>query len=142
MQIRTFLAAFILLSCSSLPEGALVRKIPAKSESEAKSIIFNHVQFLKTLFVQTRDPYYNVLKWTEECLQENIIGAMETTDAVLFSKSVLYMKNNEPGFCSRNSDVEKMVLLYTYCPNGGFVSELKMSFDDYNESVMASVCDY
>ena len=142
MRINIFYISLLFFtSCSSLPPNTIVRKIEAEDLTQAKNVVTNHVQFLKTLFIQTRDPYYNVLKWSDECLSENSIGEILEKDNSLVSKSVLFMKNNEPGYCSNNLDAIKTHLIYKYCDQQKAVLELKIHDEEIGDFELEKVCD-
>lgn len=94
----------------------VIEKISSPEEKKAIDFFINQKNFLTLLFEQSHDPYYGTPRWSDECLLENQIGEIKTTDEGIFMHSVLYLnKKNEAGFCSNSSLVEKRHLVIYYC---------------------------
>lgn len=130
----------VLFSCSHLPSGARVKEIPVANEAEAKLVIQNQINFLKSLFQQTKDPYYNVEKWTKACLDANFIGPLDIKDKSISSYSMLYLKNGEPGHCPYAEGTKLEWLVYHYCQGDKVVKEIKLPQADSPDFQQKEFC--
>ena len=138
-MIKVLGLLFILSACSSLPPGAVEKKIPAHSATDARRIIQNKVNFITSLFEQTIDPYYNVPKWNESCLKANQIGALEETESFIRSTSYLYLKNGEPGVCPQVENARRHAVIYVFCKNQSDVREVKIPLEE-NQKFEENLC--
>ena len=137
-----FLLLFLLSACAvtktnkltAFPLDAQVRTIDVSSAEQAKKVIDNHVRFLKLLFEQSRDPYYGTLKWSEECLKQNVIGERVDFNGSMASSSVLFLdENGKPGHCSGS----RLMVVYVYCAGSKIMSEIRYPFsNEYDPKVI------
>lgn len=111
---------------------ATKRDIKVSSVSDARHIIQNHRRYLSELFRQSRDPYYNKNKWSDECLRENVIGEIQEFEGHPLSISILYLDQSlQPGACSG----ERFHVIMIYCPELAAVREIKINLDDKLKAV-------
>jgi|GEM_PF-2846196 len=111
---------------------ATKRDIKVSSASDARHIIQNQLRYLSELFRQSRDPYYNKNKWSEECLRENVIGEIHEFEGHPLSISILYLDQSlQPGVCSG----ERFHVIMIYCPELGAVREIKINLADKLKAV-------
>lgn len=130
----------LIASCSNLPLGTKVKKIPTTSEYSAHKIIQNKMNFLISLFEQSVDPYYNVPKWSETCLKANSIGKTEETNTYLRQSSILYLRDGQPGFCPTDSKAEKYFVIYQYCKNTNEILELNVPYEKNQNFMETNLC--
>lgn len=117
---------FSLLSCATAPEKSAPENAgPFKvhkfsTAKEARNFITNRSRYLKLLFEQAYDPYYNTPKWSEDCLRKNVIGnVVNQSGHVLFSSRLVLNSQGEPGHCTgREAEV-----VYVQCGDEPLVSE-------------------
>jgi hypothetical protein len=111
---------------------ATKRDIKVKSASEARHIIQNHERYLSELFRQSRDPYYNKNKWSDECLRDNVVGKTHEFEGRPLSISILYLDQSlQPGACFG----ERFHVIMIYCPELGAVREIKINLADKLKAV-------
>lgn len=128
--MKTILPLLLLISaCSSIKSGggspldhlkkdrkSRKDEIPVSSVEEARRTITNKRNFLTLLFEQSRDPYYGVPKWTEECLEENKIGDIKETSEEISFVSVLYLDSTgSAGHCLESANTKKSYNIYLFC---------------------------
>lgn len=130
----------ILSACSQLPKNAYVRRISVSGEAEARNVIKNQGSFLKDIFQQSHDPYYNLPKWSEACLKGNIIGEAVEKDGAIRSVSELWLKNNEAGYCPGKDESVKSLAIFEYCPGTKEVLVLKFPEEGNQHFKEKSVC--
>jgi aromatic ring hydroxylase len=118
------------------------KRIPAASKTQARSIIQNHLNFLTMLFEQSKDPYYNVPKWTDECLEENKIGTITETESQLQAVSLLYLsRSHEVGHCGRTPGAYQAYVVYIYCEKGNEVLEVKYPVENQKAPGQINLCE-
>ena len=133
MNTVLLIAIFFLSACTHLPKqkiqivDANIREIKANSVSEANYILLNQQRYLHELFRQSRDPYYNKNKWSNECLSENVLGELHNFKGNPLLISVLYLDQSfQPGACFG----ELFHVIMIYCPDLGIVREIKINLAD------------
>lgn len=131
---------FFCVSCAQLPENAKIRRIPVEGEGQARAVIGNQVSFLKDLFKQSYDPYYNLPKWDTQCLAANQIGQSPEATSALRSVSELWLKNNEAGYCPGKDNSVRSYVIFEYCPGEGAVVEVKVPAEKASALKEASIC--
>lgn len=128
----------LLVSCSSVKQGRLLKETPVASAKEARHHIQNKLNFLTMLFAQSRDPYYGTPKWTLDCLKENKIGQLEETKNGIQAISELYLgSDGSPGFCPGSPEATKSSLVYVYCFDQDSLWEIR---DDENRGSSTDWC--
>ena len=132
-----------VMSCSTSPNKKFqFKSIPAANKAQGRSIIQNHLNFLQLLFEQSKDPYYNVPKWTTECLEENKIGKVTETGQHMQAISFLYVNDsNEVGHCSRSSKTYPAYVIYVYCDTTNEVREIKYRVEEKNDLESINLCE-
>lgn len=134
---------FCLISCTTSAKKNLhYKSIPATDKAQARSIIQNHLNFLHLLFEQSQDPYYNVPKWTAECLEENKIGPLTESEKSVQAISVLYVNSlNEVGQCSRSPRTFPAYVIYIYCNKTHEVREIKYPVGNQKDPKSINLCE-
>lgn len=132
-----------LISCTTNPKKNFkIKSIPAYDKKQARSIIQNHINFLQILFKQSHDPYYNVPKWSSQCLKENEIGELIESETKLQSNSLLYLsKTHEVGYCSQAEGTYLAHVIYIYCEKKNEVLEMKIPVENQKNPEIISLCD-
>ncbi len=116
------------------------REIQTISEQESGAWIQNQNNFIKMLFEQSKDPYYGVPKWTEQCLKENKIGKINKSANAIWAVSELYLKNGAPGHCSNSSASKKFTVIFLYCKEMSKLFEIKIPWKPELENIDDSIC--
>lgn len=118
----------LLSSCTTVPlDRNPDKKISVNNSSDAKHVIQNQLNFLKTMFTQSHDPYYNVPRWTEQCLRDNQIGTIQETDKAIYAISRLWLnESGSAGFCMGDPKARYSTQIYLFCKNSSFVAEYRI----------------
>lgn len=106
---------FLLFSCATakLPTTAKVTEKNFSTAEEARHFVKNRLTYLRLLFEQSFDPYYNTPKWDPACLVANQIGKLQEKNGSLWFVSRLFLnENGDVGFCS--GKMTEITLLH--CP--------------------------
>jgi hypothetical protein len=144
-MIKLFLlgSLFMLFSCATSPkQDFLTKRIPAANKTQARNIIQNHLNFLTMLFEQSKDPYYNVPKWTDECLQSNEIGKITETETQLQAVSLLYLSHShEVGHCYRTPGAYQAYVVYIYCEKSNEVLEVTYPVEKHKVPGEINLCE-
>lgn len=136
-MIKFFALLSLLLSCTSgnsllkdaqTSQAITFKTITVDSPIEAKKYILNQRNYLVLLFEQSRDPYYGVPKWNEQCLKDNRIGEIhETQENVLLVSRLYFDKSGNPGFCFENRPPYYGQHIIIYCKNKNQINDLKVN---------------
>lgn len=141
-----------LFACSFIKSGSVrerissnkhasIKKIHTNSEKEAKNWIQNQINFLAMIYQQSRDPYYGIPKWSEECLNENKIGEIAKTENGLQVISEIYLnQQGMPGFCSTSPNARRSLIIYLYCVNQDHVLEIKVPWSPDYANLPGNLC--
>lgn len=129
---RLSLLLFLSSCATKIPlseiEDAIVSVHQVQDRQEAVKFIQSRYNFLKLLFEQSRDPYYGKFKWSQKCLEENVIGPVIDTGSSVTMNSSLYLDSKlESGFCPESAVLRYNVIL-TWCENSLVVNEYKIPF--------------
>ena len=104
----------------------VMKTIPVESKSEAKKYIQNQRNYLVLLFEQSRDPYYGVPKWKDECLKANRIGEIiETDNRIVLSSKLYFDLKGTPGFCFGDASIVYGQQIIIYCEDDKVVKDMK-----------------
>lgn len=133
-MIKRILPLAFLVACSMAEtiekkvqktDPLVMKSVPVKSKSEAKKYIQNQRNYLVLLFEQSRDPYYGVPKWKDECLKANRIGEIvETQSAVILSSQLYFDPKGTPGFCFGDPSIVYGQQLIIYCEGDNVVKDM------------------
>lgn len=122
-------------------QDAKIKKIPVSDRGQAEKVINIRLQFLKLLFEQSIDPYYNTPKWTPACLAENKIGEVEKFSNGAQLVSELYINLvDQTGFCSSNVTARKAKVIYVYCEPSAEVIEITLPLVNFSDKVEGNLC--
>jgi hypothetical protein len=143
IKLISFGFLFYFISCSTGTKKPLpFKSIPAENQVQARSIIQNHLNFLNLLFEQSKDPYYNVPKWTPECLEENKIGKLNENGKDMQAISILYVNDlKEVGQCSRSERTYPAYVIYVYCEKSHEVREIKYVVGTQKDPKSLNLCE-
>jgi hypothetical protein len=140
------------LSCSSRQQfssldelaktpGYKLKKIEVASQKEARTWMQNQLNFVTMLFQQSRDPYYGVPKWSDECMKENKIGHITENPKGLQVVSELYLSEQGfPGLCSTSTGATRSFIIYIYCQETTFVQEIRIPWGKNLSSLATDLC--
>lgn len=130
--LLSLIAAFT--GCSNLE----YRQIPVTSKEQASMVINNEITFLKDTFIQSREPYYGGLRWSPECLADNVIGnIIEDEKTIRVQSRLILNENGDPGFCTG----EKNIMILLFCDGDKFVREYKVPVDSKKNKPGIISCD-
>lgn len=131
----------VLVGCASLkteiqqlPVGKTYSIIPLAHQSlaESRKMMNNKRNFLLAIFEQYHDPYYNISRWTKECIDENQIGVVQESSDGIFFVSQLYLNHaSEPGFCSSLYYAVKSYVVYYQCKGSQTYTQIRIPSDDF-----------
>jgi hypothetical protein len=148
---KLLLSLFFLVACSMAETlekrvekaGPLVMKsIPVKSRSEANKYIQNQRNYLILLFEQSRDPYYGVPKWKDECLKANRIGdIIETQSAIVLSSRLYLDPKGNPGFCFGDPAIVYGQQIIVYCEGDNVVKDMSFKTTKGLDHTKYKICD-
>ncbi len=114
----------LLISCASkkLPVNARVTEKQFATSQEARNFVKNRFNYLKLLFEQSHDPYYNTPKWEADCLTHNQIGKIQEKEgSSWFISDLIVNQNGDVGFCS-GTQTEITIL---HCPEEKKIYEIR-----------------
>lgn len=153
MQLMKYLYLLpLFFACSFIKSGSVmerissnkdasIKKIQTNSEKDAKNWIQNQINFLAMIYQQSRDPYYGVPKWSEECLKENKIGDISKTENGLQAISEIYLnQDGMPGFCSTSQNAHRSLIIYLFCENQDHVLEIKVPWSPEYTNLPENLC--
>lgn len=135
IKINFIAIIFLFISCSHNKQVRfLTKRTTVSNQTEAKFILENQKQYLEMIFQQSKDPYYGKLRWTQECIDENKIGKIET-EKYLQLISVVYLNQYlSPGFCSNQTGSAKYVDLVIFCSSQKEVREYKIPYKNFSNN--------
>jgi hypothetical protein len=97
--------------------------IKIESSENARSMVFNHLEFLKDFYKQSKDPYFGTDRWSSDCIKRNQIGTVvENSSAVFFKAFQTTDPNLKIGNCgARSLDT---IYLVGQCKETGYFYEM------------------
>lgn len=123
----------IIASCSTaipLPKKT-VKEFSVSSKLEARKILETRQRYLKLLFENNEMPIDMEKKWTQSCVEENIVGEVEDAQDNLMLVSELYLDSAlKEGFCSDKFYVRKYYVAYVYCEDQGKVLDIRFPYTE------------
>lgn len=135
-MIKNIFLLALAMACAQFPKEAKVKHIPVQNEKEATFVIQNQINFLKSIFQQSTEPYYKIQKWHPVCLAANKVGEQKN----LRSVSMLWLKDGNPGHCAFSETAVKSFVIYQYCPKTSEVLEIKIPMDTHPEYKDKNLC--
>ena len=100
---------------------------------EALALLRRKQSYYKALFQQSFDPYYGTPKFSEECLQENSISEIVTTDRGAFLAMTLVLSpTGDAGYCSKSdiAGITRSHMVYLVCGSETRVQRLIMKAEE------------
>ncbi len=136
-KITLFLLLVLISSCADAPLFNRVtedypddwEKIPVKDRLEAKKAMLKEYNFLKLLFVESRDPYYGTPKWGEKCLADNTFEYKEENGMIALKTNLYIDSSRKPGFCSGKAEYFRSNELMLYCGDAHFYWKIRFPQD-------------
>lgn len=133
--MKSLIILFLVYGCASKQKLSDIAKederfklntFAIKDESEAATRIQNRLTYLKLLFEQSRDHYFETPKWEEHCFQDNRPGKLERNGKIIYSVSRLYFDSRKiEGFCSDKPYAYPGYSVDVFCPDEKFLRQYK-----------------
>lgn len=148
---KWYLPFLFLLGCSTIEtlekkiqktNPLEMKSVPVESRQEAKKYIQNQRNYLVLLFEQSRDPYYGIPKWKDECLRDNKIGdIVETEKSIVLTSRLYFDSKGTPGFCFGDSVIVYGQQIIVYCEGDKVVKDMKFKTPTDLDLTKYKICD-